>query len=146
MRLAIFAILALSGAQSAAAAESPAAVHSAVFIEREGYAGHAGTRMVERATTLGKGDRVVTILDWQATRDGNAATVTLALPRHLAFQRSSADNEDVSVDGGRSWGKLGTLSIRDAYGVRLAAPEDVTNLRWQVNGPKGRITYSALVR
>ncbi|OCC24793.1 hypothetical protein MB02_04805 [Croceicoccus estronivorus] len=146
MRLLSFMILAFLGAAPAQAAEAMKTVHSAVFIERESYAEGSDTRIVERATTLGRGDRVVTILDWQSPQDGKPATVTLAVPPNLTFQRSSTGDEEVSADKGRSWGTLGQLQIRDAYGLRLATPEDITNVRWRVNGPNGRISYSALVR
>ena len=77
--------------------------------------------------------------------------MTSPVPRSLAYQEASLDGAEVSTDGGRSWGKLGQLRIRDAGGVRLASPEDVTDLRWHVSGReaaqgKGRVTYSAIVR
>jgi len=146
MRITCLAILAALGAPAAHAADAPALIKSAIFIERGTYGGQPGTRTIEPASTLGSGDKVVTILDWKAPPDSRGATVSLAVPTHLAFQRSSTGDEEISVDGGRAWGKLGTLRVRDAYGVRLASPEDVTNVRWRVNGPNGRITYSALVR
>ena len=146
MRFAILGILAAFGVQAAEAADTPALIKSAIFVEHESYSGRPGARLIQRASTLGSGDRVVTILDWKAPRDGRNATVSLTVPPHLSFQRSSAGDEEISVDGGRKWGKLGTLRVRDAYGLRLASPEDITNVRWKVSGPNGRITYSALVR
>ncbi len=145
MRVAVLAIMAMLFAQQAHAAESSATIESAVFIEHREQAGER-MRVVRPASTFGPGDKVVTILEWKAAPENKPAVVSMAVPRHLAFQRSSADSEEVSVDGGRSWGKLGTLTVRDAYGWRLASPEDVTNLRWRVRGPNGRIAYSALVR
>jgi hypothetical protein len=146
MRIILLAILAAFGTSMVHAGDAPALIKSAIFIERESYSGRPGARLIEPASTLGSGDRVVTILDWKAPSDSRGAIVSLAVPAHLAFQRSSTEDEEISVDGGRKWGKLGTLRMRDAYGARLASPEDVTNVRWRVNGPNGRITYSALVR
>ena len=56
-----------------------------------------------------------------------------------------------STDGGRNWGQLGIMRMRDRDGTRLASPEDVTHLRWRVADSEaargsGRFTYSALVR
>lgn len=146
MRLLLVAALAACSVQIAHATEAPALIKSTIFIEKENLANRSYTRTVERASTLGAGDRVVTILDWRAPTGREAATVNLAIPRHLAFQRSSIGGEDVSIDGGRSWGKLGMLQVRQGGSVRLASLEDVTNVRWRVRGAYGRITYSALVR
>jgi hypothetical protein len=59
--------------------------------------------------------------------------------------------EEISIDGGRSWGKLGMLMIRDTSGTRLASPEDVTHVRWRIPASvaargTGTIAYSAIVR
>jgi hypothetical protein len=53
----------------------------------------------------------------------------------------------VSVDGGKTWGKLGKLRI----GSRLATPEDVTHVRWRISAAhaalgRGDIAYSGIVR
>ena len=146
MRIYSLAILAAFATQAIHAADTPASIKSAIFVERANLGGQMDARMVERASTLAAGDRVVTILDWRAPGGKQASTVTLAVPRHLAFQRSSVGDEEISIDGGRNWGKLGALRMRDGDGVRLASPEDVTNVRWRVRGTNGRITYSAVVR
>ncbi len=42
----------------------------------------------------------------------------------------------VSVDGGKTFGSLASLKIKDAKGtVRAAGPRDVTNLRWTFKSP-----------
>lgn len=146
MRALTLAILAALTAQTAQAASTPTLIKSAIFVEKSKLDGRPGIRSIEPASTLGAGDRVVTILDWRAPSGRQASTVSLAMPRHLAYQRSSIGNEEVSIDGGRSWGKLGLLRVNDGDGMRLASPEDVTHVRWRVRGDNGRITYSAVVR
>ena len=52
-----------------------------------------------------------------------------------------------SVDGGRTWGKLGNLRM----GGRYATPEDVTHVRWRIAPGhaargSGHIAYSGIVR
>jgi hypothetical protein len=66
------------------------------------------------------------------------------MPRTLQFQGSADGSEEVSVDGGRHWGRLGDLRV----GSRLATPEDVTHVRWHIAtpAPTGQIAYSAIVR
>ena len=116
------------------------ALGSAVFVEKT----DDNARILQPANKLSRGDRVVTVVTWRRTSPGGRFTVTNPLPRGLYYQGSANDDEEVSVDGGRSWGKLGELRIGD----RLATPEDVTHLRWRVASPAsaGRIAYSAIVR
>lgn len=132
-------------ATAPAFAASEIAIRSAVFVEREESG--AG-RSIERASILSRGQRVVTILNWQAPPNGGSFTVMTRMPASLSFERSSSGNEEVSVDGGRSWGRIGELRVRDRDGWRLAGPDDITHLRWRMNGraQQGRITYSARVR
>ncbi len=132
----------------AAHAESAVALSSAVFVEHATPSRGAIARSVEPASTLSRGQRVVLVVDWRAPRRGESFTVTTPIPAALAFQRSSSEAEEVSVDGGRSWGRLGELQLRDAWGARLATAEDVTHVRWRMRRAemRGRIAYSALVR
>lgn len=120
------------------------ALDSAVFVER----GEPDTgRMLEPAARLSRGDRVVYVVSWTRMGGQGGFTVTNPLPRSVAFQSSANGDEEVSVDGGRSWGKLGLLRAGD----RLAIAEDVTHVRWRVAPTlaargAGSITYSGIVR
>lgn len=105
------------------------AIASAVYVERE----QGPLRTVEPARELRKGERVVTVLRWQAPR--GSYTVTSPVPASLQFERSSAEAIEASTDGGRSWRELGKVQ-----------PEAVTHLRWRVGQGAGRLTYSAIVR
>lgn len=108
---------------------APVAIESAVFVERSDGA----ARTIEGAQAFRKGERVVTVLRWDAPR--GSYTVTSAVPQRLQFEDASADEIEVSADGGRSWRP-----------VALARPEAVTHLRWRVGNGPGRLTYSAIVR
>ncbi len=116
------------------------ALDSSVFVERTGDA----SRILEPARQLVPGDRVVTVLTWRREAPGGQFTVANALPRGLYYQGSATDAEEVSIDGGRNWGKLGLMRI----GNRYVTAEDVTHVRWRVrsSGASGRIAYSAIVR
>lgn len=127
-----------------AAANPLVALDSAVFVER--VAPGAG-RMLEPARQLRRGDRLVYVVNWQRKGGQGGFTVTNPLPRTVYFQRSAEGDEEVSIDGGRNWGRLEALRI----GNRIATPEDVTHVRWRVAPDEaargsGRITYSAIVR
>ena len=105
-------------------------------------------RRLEPAGALSRGDRVVTILSWRrggGDRDG--FTITNPMPRVIAYQKSARPDEEVSVDGGRTWGRLADLRI----GSRVASPEDVTHVRWRISSDRaaqgrGQIAYSGIVR
>lgn len=143
MRRFILAALAAATAATPALADSSVRLDQSVFVERSGN----NTRIIEPARRLLRGDRVVLVLDWQAPPAPRGFTVTSTVPAALSFQRSSAGMQDVSVDGGRSWGRIGSLRVHDGDGFRLATPEDVTHLRWRIRGQRtGRLTYSAIVR
>lgn len=148
------------GAGSAAALCAPMAAQAAdavrfasdVFVERFVTAPGGGkSRILERADQLRQGDRVIFVVNWTALRRSEF-TVTNPMPRSVAFQRSVDGAEEVSVDGGRSWGRMEALTVRDPDGgVRSATPEDVTHLRWRVPGPlaqrgSGQLTYRGVVR
>lgn len=111
------------------AQSGPVDIDSAVFVERS----DGGARTVEEARSFRKGERVVTMLRWEAPR--GSYTVTSAVPQRLQFEGVSADEVDVSIDGGRSWRTLAGTP-----------PETVTHLRWRVGNGPGRLTYSAIVR
>ncbi len=115
------------------------ALASDVFVEHAG----ATNRVLEPASTLRRGDRIVTVMRWKRAR-GGTFTLTNPLPRTIHFEGSADGSEQVSVDGGRTWGRLGTLTKAN----RLAVAQDVTHVRWYIAtpAPQGRIAYSAIVR
>ncbi|MCT2558130.1 hypothetical protein N0B51_03975 [Tsuneonella sp. YG55] len=130
-----FACLAASGAFAKGSID----IGRAVYVERT----REGVRELEPATSLKAGDKVVLVVEWRAQSPDRRFTVQSAVPRDLAFQRAGSDAIEVSTDGGRNWGELGTLRI----GSRLASAEDVTHLRLRVVGrQRGRMTFSAVVR
>ena len=77
--------------------------------------------------------------------------VTNTLPSAVSVTAESAAGLTVSVDGGKSWGTLASLTLADGKGGRRAAsPGDVTHVRWIIPaiqpGANGALTYQAIVR
>ena len=77
--------------------------------------------------------------------------VTNPVPEGIAVASSDAASLIVSVDGGKTWGKLATLTIKDAKGVaRPAQATDVTHVRWTLAtiapGTGGAVAYHAIVK
>ena len=153
MKLKIAAtLLALSGGAQLATA-APVSVANSVFVEREVSTGNGSSaRVLEPAQTLRRGARLIYVVSWRAPQSrGENLTITNPLPRTIAYERSADGGEDVSVDGGRSWGKLDDLRVRDGSVRRYATPQDVTHIRWKVPpqlalAGSGRLTWSGIVR
>lgn len=78
------------------------------------------------------------------------------VPSNLSYQGGTAQGEgtriEYSVDGGKTFGAMETLSVKGADGSsRAAKSQDVTHLRWTVitpvkPGAKGTVGYRALVK
>jgi hypothetical protein len=124
-----FTLAALAAAIPAQAQD--VAIDSAVYLGRES----GGETQVVPATRLMRGDRVVTILTWEAPREGSY-TVVSPVPAGIALQSASRPGLEVSTDGGRTWRKLADPD---------AVPAGTTHLRWRVGGD-GRLSYRAVVR
>lgn len=77
--------------------------------------------------------------------------VTNPIPQPVMLAAEGAEALEVSVDGGKAWGKLGVLQVVDGKGdQRAALNSDVTHVRWTLPvlnpGASGTLTYSAIVR
>lgn len=77
--------------------------------------------------------------------------VTNPIPAGVALAQGDAPMADVSVDGGKTWGKLANLTVTGKDGVKRAAQSsDVTHIRWTLAsvapGASGTLTYRAVVR
>ncbi len=152
MRKLIIAAMIAGALATPALAQESVMLQSAVFIERLSHTGDGRiARSIEPARTFSHGDRLILLVEWQAQPGDKGFTVTSAIPASIAFEDTSQEGMQVSADGGRHWGTLGSLQLNDHGTTRLASPEDVTHLRWQVNRDEarrgtGRMTYSAIVR
>lgn len=77
--------------------------------------------------------------------------VTNPIPEGVMLAPEDTGSTEVSVDGGKSWGKLAVLTMADGQGGRRPAQaSDVTHLRWTLAtlapGAQGTLTYNAIVR
>ena len=148
--LAALAFAAIPAPASAGAlAPPPVSLGSAIFVEHTDRQNGAAVRSLEPATRLSPGERVVTLVNWSrpSGRDTDGFVVVNALPARLNYQQSTQADEDVSVDGGHNWGRLGALRVAG----RIATAADVTHIRWhvsptQVAAGSGQIAYAGIVR
>ncbi len=118
---------------SSAASAQPVAVESAVYVET---VDGDGARVIAPAERVVRGDRVVTILRWEARGDGRFTAVS-RIPASLAIESASTRRLEVSTDGGRNWRRL---DEPDRF------PPGATHLRWRIGRGEGRLSYRAVVR
>ncbi len=152
----LFVALALIAlAPAAAYAAGSVALKSSVFVERVATLPD-GTAKVElrAADTVVPGDRLVFILTYrnETSRPVPDVVITNPVPAPVAFEGAAASVAEVSVDGGRSWGTLGTLRIQiDDGRLRPATAFDVTHIRWAIGRPvppgaTGRLSFRGTVK
>jgi len=77
--------------------------------------------------------------------------VTNPIPAAVRLADDGFGSFEVSVDGGRQWGKLAALKVSDGKGgLRPAEAADATHLRWVVAtiapGASGTLEYHGIVR
>ena len=151
------AALAVPAAPLAAqAAASPITFTADVMAEKTvtGNDGKTRIEMVE-PTTIVPGDRLVFSTDYAHTGNEPVTNflITNPLPDAVRLAPDADPALDVSVDGGKTWGKLAVLTVNEAGETttrRPATPADVTHVRWVlpaiVPGERGRLTYPAIIR
>ncbi len=154
-----FMIAAFSGLLAATAAV-PAAAQASQPIELKGDVkvdklvvenGREKHVMVEPSVVV-PGDKLLFATNYRNT--GALAVkdfvVTNPIPEGVMLAPQGAEQLDVSVDGGKSWGKLALLTVKDTAGPRPAQASDVTHIRWILPvlapGAKGTLSYNAIVR
>ncbi|UYV15801.1 hypothetical protein [Porphyrobacter sp. ULC335] len=114
--------------------------------------GKERTELVD-PTTIVPGDRLVFGTDY-ANKGADAVTnftVTNPLPAAVRLSPEADPALELSVDGGKTWGVLGALTIANSDGTsRPATHADVTHVRWVLAsiapGASGRLTYPAIIR
>lgn len=118
--------------------------------------GRATHHLVDPSVTHDKvipGSHVVIVMDYRNTSAQTVDHFVVTNPLHKALMLSDDAGAayEVSVDGGRTFGKLGALSVSDGKGgMRAAQASDVTGLRWNIPriapGASGKLEFHAVVR
>lgn len=139
---------------AAAHAANDVALTSAVSVEKTLQANGRKKIVLERPGQVVPGDRLVFLFDYRNKGAAPASdfVVTNPLPGTVAYQSSPDPAAIVSIDGGRTWGMLTRLKVRESDGaVRGARPEDVTHVRWTFAraipaGQGGKLSFRGVVR
>jgi len=138
-----------------AMAANNVALSSDVFVERKVEKPDGKTAVVlEQPKTVIPGDSLVFVVKYKNVGNQPATdfSVTNPLPKAVAFNGTSDGTEIVSIDGGKSWGPLSTLSYTRENGeVRPALMSDVTHIKWKFNrslsvGSEGKLVFRGTVK
>jgi len=128
---------------------------SEIFVERVQQDAQGKTKTVlEEPKKVTPGDKLLFVLAYK--NEGKAAAADFVInnriPDSVSFAGTESSDAVMSVDGGKSWGKLSALKVTEADGsVRAAAPADVTHVRWQFARPipaggEGKVNFRAVVK
>lgn len=139
----------------AALAQSQVALSSNVLVERTITDPNGAARTsLEAPGIVTPGDRLMFVLTYRnnAATPATAFEVTNPIPESVSFTSSESAGSVLSVDGGRTWGQLSGLSVRNADGTsRPAGPADVTHVRWRFAQPipaggTGELRFRGIVK
>ena len=150
----LLALLALLMPVAAMAADGVSLV-SKVFVERV-ETKPDGTSVTTRAEpdVVIPGDHLVFLLTYR--NDGAQPATDLVLtnpvPDSVVFSGTDDPTDVVSVDGGKTWGALNSLTVVLADGIsRPAEAADVTHIRWLLarpvpSGGTGELSFRGVVK
>ncbi len=134
---------------------APIQLSSDIFVEKEEKRadGKSSVKLAPPKVIL-PGDQLVFVVNYKntGTLPATGFTVTNPIPNAIAFSGTSDGAEQVSIDGGKSWGKLSQLRIKTANGgTRPALMTDVTHIKWNVSQPlaagsTGKLIFRGVVK
>lgn len=148
-----FVALAMIGVSAKAA--TPLQLSSDVFVERQVVrADGSRTVVLEQPNLVLPGDSLVFVVKYRNVGTATASNfvVTNPLPAAVAFNGTSDGLEVVSIDGGKSWGILSALRVKQSDdSVRAAERRDVTHIKWNLNQPltagaEGKLIFRGIVK
>lgn len=149
------AMVAMAGPSLAAtqSTPSPVTLKGDVMLEKTVTEnGVSKVQLVEPKVVI-PGDRLLFTTRYH--NDGAQAVtnfvVTNPLPSAVALSSDGTQGTEVSVDGGKTWGSLGSLKVTGTEGApRVATAADVTHVRWTIPsiapGASGEVQYHGIVR
>lgn len=137
----------------ALAAPDPIALEGGVRVEKTVVENGQSRVVLSKPDVVVPGDRLLFTTHY-ANGGGEAVknfVVTNPLPAAVELAPDAVGSNEVSVDGGKTFGSLATMTVAAADGSRrAAAASDVTHIRWTIPviaaGASGEVEYHAIVR
>lgn len=126
-------------------------------IEAKGPDGEPIKKIVPAAKVV-PGTEVIYVISYTNTGAEPADDVVISNPlaKELSYKGDSANGEgasvEFSVDSGKTWGQLASLTVKDEQGKsRPAQSGDITNIRWTLEGKvpaggEGQVSFRAILR
>ena len=140
-------------APAALAAASPVTLESVVKLDKTVTENGQTKHVLSDPKKVVPGNHLVFLITYRNSGDKPVQNfvVTNPLPSAVVLGDDGFGSFDVSVDGGKAWGKLVSLKIGDGKGgVRAAQAADATHVRWVIPaiapGASGTLEYHAVVR
>ena len=150
---AALSIAALAGSAGTAFAADAVSLTSDMKVDRVVVTNGVKRHALVPATKVVPGDMLVFTTLYHNNTDKPVVkfVVVNPIPGAVRLADDGFGTFDVSVDGGKSWGKLAALTVTDGKGgQRAAQASDVTHLRWIVAtiapGAGGSLEYHGVVR
>ena len=140
---------------NAAAWASDVKLVSEIFVERVQQDAQGKAKVVlEEPKMVTPGDKLLFVLAYKNEGKADAADFVInnPIPASVSFAGTDSQDAVMSVDGGKTWGKLSSLKVSQPDGtVRSAGPSDVTHVKWQFvrpipAGSSGKVNFSAVVK
>jgi hypothetical protein len=154
MRL-FFLALAVAIVPGQALAANQVALDNNVFVERVSTDATGKQRvLLEEPKVVVPGDKLVFVLNYRnaSAQPADKFVITNPMPSAVSFADAGDTRPLVSVDGGKTWGLLPQMTVRQADGqTRAAQPADVTHIRWAFQQPipagaTGKLMFRGVVK
>ncbi|MBN8845014.1 MAG: hypothetical protein J0H88_17395 [Sphingomonadales bacterium] len=155
MKIKAFFIALATLAPTQAIASNQVALDNSVFVERVTTDASGKERvLLEEPKIVVPGDRLVFVLNYRnaGQQPADKFVITNPMPSAVRFAGAGDTAQLVSVDGGKAWGTLDTLTIMQPDGTRRPAqPSDVTHIRWAFQKPipaggTGKLMFRGVVK
>ncbi|MBO9623857.1 MAG: hypothetical protein J7500_14205 [Sphingomonas sp.] len=137
---------------AALAAPDPVVLEGGVKLEKSVVENGVAKPVLVEPKVVVPGDRLLFTTRYanKGTQGVSNFVVTNPLPAAVRLAPEGAAGLQVSVDGGKSWGTLASLTVAEGTGRRPARADDVTHVRWTIPaiapGGTGTVEYHAIVR
>lgn len=148
-------IAALLAAGTFGVAHAQVALENKVFVESFVTA-KDGTmdRQLKPATTVVPGDRLVYVISYRnnGKKPSSDVVVTNPISPTVEFIGEETAGAEMSTDGGKTYGQLAQMRMRNPDGSQRAARRsDVTHLRWRIAeavapGASGQVSFKARLK
>lgn len=139
---------------SPAFAASGVSLVSEVFVERVVEKDGKSVIELEAPKVVVPGDRLVIVLSYKnaGAQPATDFIVTNPIPQSVTYESAEGQGAQVSIDGGKNWGQLASLRVKQADGTdRAAVAADVTDIRWAFPdaipaGQTGKLSFRGIVK